>query len=164
MAHRAPPPRTSTAGRRAEVRVFEAHPLVTVLAIAVGEAQAGPRNVVVEIDAVVGRDLLVSLHKRPLPFADESEARTRRNPRVGRFDAAYLLDLVLDAMASRYPRVLDRVEDRVERLEEQLLHESGRGAAGGRPTAGGPMDGTRTKSRSTSCSASKLGNSRLAPS
>ncbi|MCA1645818.1 MAG: magnesium transporter CorA family protein, partial [Chloroflexi bacterium] len=114
--------------RRATVRVFEDHHLVTVLAAQVDEAHGGPRITVVELDIFIGKNYLVSLHKRAVPFAQEFDERTTSNPHVGHFDSAYLLYVLLDTLVAYYARVFDQVEDRVEHLEEQLLHEPGRGA------------------------------------
>ncbi len=114
--------------RRATVRVFEEQHLVTVLAVQVDEAHGSPRITVIELDVFIGRNFLVSLHRRPLPFTDAFDERTVSNPHVGHFDSAYLLYLMLDSLVGDYARAFDQVEDRVEHLEEQLLHEPGRGA------------------------------------
>jgi magnesium transporter len=113
---------------RAAVRVFEEQHLVTVLAAQVDETHGNPAVTVIEVDVVIGRNFLVSLHQRALPFAETFDERTASNPHVGHFDSAYLLYLLLDSLVGHYARALDEVEDRVEHLEEQLLHEPGRDA------------------------------------
>jgi magnesium transporter len=80
------------------------------------------------LDLFVGRNFLVSLHGRPLPFLDELEERTATNPRLGPLDSAYLLYLLLDTLVDHYAREFAEVEDAVERLEEQLLRAPGREA------------------------------------
>lgn len=93
--------------RRAAVRVFEEQHLVTVLALQVDEAHGSPRITVIELDVFIGRNFLVSLHKRPLPFAEAFDERTASNPHVGHFDSAYLLYLLLDSLVGYYARAFD---------------------------------------------------------
>lgn len=114
--------------RRAMVRVFRDHYLVRVIAIDVREDRELPRILTVEIDTVVGRNFLVSMHARPLPFAAALEERTVTNPYLGRFDASYLLCVLLDSLIGNYSTEFDEVEDRVERLEEQFLRDPSRKA------------------------------------
>ena len=112
--------------RRPLVRKFGDHYVVTVLAIEVDETPAVPRIAVIELDAFVGRNFLVSLHHRPLPFAKTLDERTAANPQLGRYDSAYLLYVLLDTLVAHYSEELDEIEEEVERLEEQLLRAPGR--------------------------------------
>jgi magnesium transporter len=114
--------------RRPIVRAYDDHYLVTVLSFQVDEAQRSPRIRVVEVDLLVGRNFLVSLHKRPLPFAEELVERTASNPHRSRLDSAPLLYVFLDTLVAAYVRQLDQVERRVERLQLELLREPGRRA------------------------------------
>jgi magnesium transporter len=115
--------------RRPTVRVYPAHALVTGVAAEVHTPAGGePVLEAVPLDLFVGRNFLLSLHARPLPFLDELEERTATDPRLGRLDAAYLLYLLLDTLVDHYAREFGEVEDAVERLEEQLLREPGRDA------------------------------------
>src|SRR6266568_4113698 len=66
--------------RRPIVRAFDDHYLVTLLSFQVDEAQQSPRIRVVEVDLLIGQNFMVSLHKRPLPFAEELAERTAANP------------------------------------------------------------------------------------
>lgn len=111
--------------RRPTVRVYGNHYVVTVLGIDVHESESAPRITVIEIDLFVGRNFLMSLHKRPLPFAKELQERTESNPRLGRFDSAYLLYVFLDTLNGHLARELEEVEARVEKLEERLMREPG---------------------------------------
>ena len=114
--------------RRPAVRFYRAHALVTGVAVEVETLSAPPRLSVIPLDLFVGRNFLVSLHERPLPFADELEERTATHPRLGRLDAAYLLYLLLDALVGHYAQEFAEVEDDLEALEEQLLRDPGRDA------------------------------------
>jgi magnesium transporter len=115
--------------RRPTVRVYPAHSLVTGLAAEVRTpAGAEPVLEATALDLFVGRNFLVSLHERALPFLGELEERTATNPRLGPLDSAYLLYLLLDTLVDHYAREFGEVEDAVERLEEQLLRAPGREA------------------------------------
>ena len=116
--------------RRPVVRVYREHFLVAALSVEVCEERVGPRIGVVELDILVGRKFLISLHKqhRPLPFSEELELRTATNPYLSGLPSTYLLYILLDTIVGHYAREFDDVEDRVERLEEQLLRQPGRAA------------------------------------
>jgi len=116
--------------RRPIVRVYHDHFLVTALGLDVREDEPSPSIKVIELDLLVGRNFLISIHKRPrpLPFGDELEQRVASNPHLGRLPATYLLYVLLDTVVGGYSREFDEVEDNVERLEEQLLREPGRSA------------------------------------
>ena len=117
--------------RRPKVRTYRDLFLVVTLAVDVHELEKGsPRIEVVEIDVLVGLNFLVSIRKRAraLPYTDELDARISTNPYIGRLHGAYLLYMLLDTIVGTYAREFDEVEDRVERLEEQMLREPGRAA------------------------------------
>jgi magnesium transporter len=117
-----------TVKRRPLVRAFDNHHLVTLLSFQVDEAQHSPRIRVVEVDLLIGRNFILSLHKRPLPFAVELEERMASNALRGRSDTTPLLYLFLETLVAAYVRQLDLVERRVERLQLELLREPGRRA------------------------------------
>lgn len=113
--------------RQAAVRFFGDQILVTSLAVDVDETTERPRSYVEELDALTTRNCLVTYHERPLPFAAELTARTATNPRLGRFDATYLLYAVLDTQVGHFTQQVEEIEDRVRRLEDRLLRDpSGR--------------------------------------
>jgi magnesium transporter len=114
--------------RRPVVRAFRDHYVVTAFSVDVDETGQIPRMTVTEITAVAGRNYLLSVHNRPLPFLSDLEERTAANPLLGRLDSSYLLYVLLDTLVSDYSREFEEVEDEVERLEERLLREPGRAA------------------------------------
>jgi magnesium transporter len=117
----------STNGRPV-VRTFRDHYAVTAYSVDVDETGQIPRMTVTEITAIAGRNYLLSVHNRPLPFLAELEERTAANPLLGRLDSSYLLYVLLDTLVGDYSREFEEVEDEVERLEERLLREPGRAA------------------------------------
>lgn len=116
------------ASRQAMVRFFPDHFAVTVVAADVHEAGERPRLTTSELDIFVGKNYLITVHARPLPFARELEERTAANPRLGHFDASYLLYVVLDTLVGHYARELDEIEDAIERLEQSLVRSPGQEA------------------------------------
>ena len=110
------------------VRPYPGHYVVTALSVAVDETQPEPRVDVVEVDAFVGRNFLVSRHEAPLPFAAALAERAAANRRLGRLGASYLLYILLDTLVGQYEGEFREVEAEVEALEERLLRQPGRGA------------------------------------
>jgi magnesium transporter len=113
---------------RPMVRTFKDHYVVTSFSVDVDESGEEPTMTVTEINAVAGRNFLLSVHNRPIPFLKDLEERTATNPQLGRLDSSYLLYVLLDTLVADYSREFDEVEDEVERLEELLLREPGREA------------------------------------
>jgi magnesium transporter len=113
------------ANRRPIVRVYPDTFVVTVQAVDVEDDSTGHVKVV-EIDIIVGRNVIVGLHAGPLPYAEELEERLASNPHIGAFDAAYALFLLLDLMLDDYSQKFDRVEAQAERLENHLIGKPGR--------------------------------------
>jgi magnesium transporter len=88
--------------------------------VPVGDA-ASQRVLASELDLFVGRNYLVSAHKRPLPFADRVLARARQNPGLLTLDSAFLLSILLDELLAHYEEMTEGLEDEIEALEEQAL-------------------------------------------
>jgi magnesium transporter len=114
------------------VRTFKDHYVVTAFSVDVDERNVEkggePTTTVTEINAVAGRNFLLSVHDRPIPWLKDLEERTATNPQLGRLDSSYLLYVLLDTLVGDYSREFDEVEDEVERMEEALLRDTGRGA------------------------------------
>lgn len=114
------------------VRTFKDHFVVTAFSVDVDETPAAggsvPTMQVVELNAVAGHNFLLSVHDGPLPWLKELEKRTAANPQMGRLESSYLLYVLLDTLVGDYAREFEEVEDEVERLEEALLRDTGRGA------------------------------------
>src|SRR5688572_10887550 len=123
---------TKRPSTRPLMRTFKEHFVVTAFSVDVDEtpAVAGqePTMTVVELNAVAGHNFLLSVHDGPLPWLKELEQRTAANPQMGSLDSSYLLYVMLDTLVGDYAREFDEVEDEVERLEEALLRDTGRGA------------------------------------
>jgi magnesium transporter len=112
--------------RHPTVRFYEDRYLVTATAVDVDEGHDEPEVAVTELDAWVGPNFIVTLHDRPLPFAERLRERTGTNPWPRRLASSYLLYVVLDTLVGHYARELDEIEDGVQRLEERMLGDPGR--------------------------------------
>ena len=110
---------------RPGVHTYGQHYLVTTLCGDVDEAD-DPRVAIVELDMLVGKNYLISLHERPLPFIADVKARIAAYESLGRFDASYLLYVLLHSLVAHHGRVAEDVEERVAQLEEDLLGDPGR--------------------------------------
>jgi magnesium transporter len=110
--------------KRPLVRVYKDHFVVTAVTAALLKDSPLQRIERIEVDLLVARKLLVSVHEEPLPFADELSERTATNPKLGAFDASSLLYVVIDTLLDHFSQLLDTVEEQAERLEDRLLMDT----------------------------------------
>src|SRR5215211_4143677 len=82
---------------------------------------AAQRVLASELDLFVGRNYLVSAHKRPLPFAERVLARAVQNPALLKLDSAFLLSILIDELLAHYEVLTEELEDEVEAMEERAL-------------------------------------------
>jgi magnesium transporter len=115
-----------SASRRPGVLTYEQHYLVTAHWGEMDE-EHGPVVVSTELDMLVGKNYLISLHERPLPFSAEVEDRIAAYGSHGRFDASFLLYVLLHSWVVHHERVVEGIEEQVAQLEEDLLGDPGRG-------------------------------------
>src|SRR5215211_5051321 len=85
---------------------------------------AAQRVLASELDLFVGRNYLVSAHKRPLPFAERALARAVQNPGLLKLDSAFLLSILVDELLAHYEVLTEELEDEVEAMEERALTDS----------------------------------------
>jgi magnesium transporter len=77
-----------------------------------------------ELDLFVGRNYLVSAHKRPLPFAERVLARAMQNPALLKLDSSFLLSIIIDELLAHFEVLTEELEDEVEAMEERALTDS----------------------------------------
>src|SRR5215212_2164990 len=82
---------------------------------------AAQRVLASELDLFVGRNYLVSAHKRPLPFAELVLARATQNPALLKLDSAFLLSILVDELLAHYEVLTEELEDEVEAMEVRAL-------------------------------------------
>jgi len=77
-----------------------------------------------ELDLFIGRNLLVSAHKAPLPFADHLRERVQHSSDLVPIDPAFLLYIFLDELLAYYEELERRLQHEVETIEERALRET----------------------------------------
>src|SRR5215218_4269579 len=85
---------------------------------------AAQRVLASELDLFVGRNYLISAHKRPLPFAERVLARAVQNPALLKLDSAFLLSILIDGLLAHYEVLTEELEDEVEAMEVRALTDS----------------------------------------
>ena len=85
---------------------------------------AAQRVLASELDLFVGRNYLVSAHKRPLPFAERALARAVQNPGLLKLDSAFLLSILVDELLAHFEVLTEELEDEVEAMEVRALTDS----------------------------------------
>jgi magnesium transporter len=96
-----------------------------VVTVTVPHEQVGERRVLAsELDLFVGRNYLVSAHKRPLPFVERTLTRAAQNPALLALDSAFLVSILIDELLARYEQVTEDLEDEIEELEERALTDA----------------------------------------
>ncbi len=80
-----------------------------------------------EVDFFLGKNFVVSHHMEPRGSRSALADRIERDPRLVLGPGAdLLLHQILDLMVDKYTVVVDDVEDRVDRLEEEILEGGGK--------------------------------------
>lgn len=77
-----------------------------------------------ELDIFVGANYLVTAHKTPLPFTQAVADRASMNPNLLRFDAAFMLYIVLDELLAHYESLEQRLRLRTEEMQQQALRDT----------------------------------------
>ena len=85
---------------------------------------AAQRVLASQLDLFVGRNYLVSAHKRPLPFAERVLARAVQNPALLKLDSAFLLSILIDELLAHFEVLTEELEDEVEATEVLALTDS----------------------------------------
>jgi magnesium transporter len=77
-----------------------------------------------ELDLFVGRNYLVSAHKRPLPFGERVLARASQNPALLALDSSFLLSILFDEVLAHSEDLTEGLEDEIEAMEERALTDA----------------------------------------
>src|SRR5215218_10166121 len=85
---------------------------------------AAQRVLASELDLFVGRNYLVSAHKRPLPFTERVLARAVQNPALLKLDSAFLLSILIDELLAHYEVLTEELEDEIEAMEVRALTDA----------------------------------------
>lgn len=74
-----------------------------------------------ELDFVVGANVVVSVHEKPIAFLESFDRRVVGDSQLGELDASAFLAALLDWHITNYFRVVERMEAEVDRLDENAL-------------------------------------------
>ena len=76
-----------------------------------------------ELDLFVGRNYLVSYHVQSISAIDKVWQMFKRGERLGASGVARVLYELLDEIAMDYMRLIDRMDEKVEEIEDSVIHE-----------------------------------------
>ena len=79
-----------------------------------------------EIDTFLGKNFLVTHHKNPLLSADHVWNTCQRDPRYLARGADYLLYHILDTLAADFMPVVDKMDDAIDHLEDDVFASTDR--------------------------------------
>jgi len=88
---------------------------------------AGEEVVRRELDVLVGRNLVVTVHDGPLGAIDDFKEQLRDESGLGRLDAGAFMTGLVDAVLQTYFREIDRIERAIEALDQVALQLRGSG-------------------------------------
>jgi magnesium transporter len=74
-----------------------------------------------ELHLIIGKGYLVSVHWPPSPALDEVRQRWRHDPDAVATSAGALLYAILDTVADGYFPLLDRLSERIDRLQDRII-------------------------------------------
>ncbi|MDQ6748383.1 MAG: magnesium transporter CorA family protein [Candidatus Dormibacteraeota bacterium] len=107
---------------RPRVDVF---PEYFYLSVTVVRADQPKRKLVAgELNIIVGRNFLVTAHKRPLEFGDKILQRLKQSPEVATLHTAYALYIILEELVEYYQGIFEHVDEEIEEAEEHALTQS----------------------------------------
>ena len=92
---------------------------VRVAAPGSGDGQAGEPA---WLDLVAARDMVTSLHRRPIELLSDFDQRIEADATAGQMDGFAFVRSVLDAVVTGYLQMLDEIEGEIDELDGQALH------------------------------------------
>jgi len=84
-----------------------------------------------EIEFFLGRTFLLSFHKHPLSCIEEVIAKVEKRPELFERGPDFLLYLILDYVVDGYFPVLDKLEARIDQLEDSIVRNPTNGTVDG---------------------------------
>lgn len=110
-----------TDGRRARIVRFPDRILITLGALKRDGEEIGRR----ELDVLVGRNLVVTVHDGPLSAIDDFAEQLQDESGLGELDAGAFMTGLVDAVLSAYFREIDHIERDIEALDQVALQAGG---------------------------------------
>ncbi len=106
-----------TVGQRARLMRFPDRILITLGALERDGDKVGRR----ELDVLVGRNLVVTVHDGPLAAIDEFAEQLEDESGLGELEAGAFMTGLVDAVLGTYFQEIDRIEHEIERLDHAAL-------------------------------------------
>jgi magnesium transporter len=78
-----------------------------------------------QLDMVVGKNVLLSAHREPLPFFGEILSRAARDPDLVRLDSAFMLYIILEELLGYLEALQEAVQGEIEVMQARALRDSG---------------------------------------
>lgn len=79
------------------------------------------------LDVIAAPNVVLSQHDRPISFLDDVDRRIKSDAASGILSSVAFLAVLVDAAITSYHRVVDAIEDDVDRLDSASLRANGRG-------------------------------------
>ncbi len=111
----------TTEGRRARILRFPDRIVVT-LGVLENNGDGGLRRQ--ELDVLVGRNLVITVHEGPIAAIDAFEEELSYERGLGELDAGAFMTGLVDAVLSTYFREIDEIDMQIERLDQLALKSS----------------------------------------
>ena len=104
---------------RPKFEVFEDHVYLSLKAVELDEP--GDELRVEQVSVVLGRNVVISIQEAPGDVLEPVRERIRRDGRIRQLGADYLAYALVDVVVDEYFAVLERLDERGEYLEDQVL-------------------------------------------
>jgi magnesium transporter len=95
--------------------------LYLVLPEVVFDPQDGPHLDMLELDAFLGKNYLVTHHDQPIAAVDRVWSACQRDERQPKQDADHVLYRLVDELAAGYLAVVEELDDAIESVEDQVF-------------------------------------------
>jgi magnesium transporter len=78
-----------------------------------------------EVDIFLGRNYIVTHHDNPIPSIEAVWSASQRDPRYWKDGADHLLYKIMDAVVMDYMPIIEKIDDEIDFIEDQVFDEPG---------------------------------------
>ncbi len=108
---------------RRQARILRLPDRIVVTIVLLEDDGSGP--VVRELDVLVGRNLVITVHDGPLAAIRDFEEELTHEEGLGALDAGAFMTGLIDAVLSTYFREVDTIDEQIERLDALAMRNGG---------------------------------------
>ncbi len=83
--------------------------------------EMGNKNLPVELNFIIGKNFVLTLHRQPVEFLDSFDRRIKGDSDLGRLDASAFLAALLDWHITSFFRIIERLEAQIDVLDARAL-------------------------------------------